>query len=59
MRKQLHTFTLTLQVSVLLNEDVHLMQGFLQHTRIMRDLTIHHGVSSCHYAERMSSHYVK
>lgn len=55
-----HLFPLTLQVSVLLNEDVHLMEGFLQHTGVtgrMRALTIHHGASSCHYAERMPNHY--
>lgn len=49
------TSTLTLQVSVLLDEDVHLMQGFLQHTGgpgRMGHLAVHHGASRCHSAER-------
>lgn len=47
--------SLTLQVSVLLDEDVHLLQGFLQRARLTgraRDVAVHHGASRRHDAER-------
>lgn len=46
---------LTFQVSVLLNEDVHLLQGFLQCAGLIgraRDVAVHHGASRRHDAER-------
>lgn len=48
--------TLTFQVAVFLDEDVHLLQGFLQRARLTRlrarEVAVHHGSSRRHDAER-------